>query len=323
MAKKEELLELAQKQSEAVKNAELKAQERAAANAILNKQEATTLKASHEQEANALNQYNTTQYANQGEIIKAAEDKWNTAKQKDETARKRENAFRYISGLGDTLSSVANLVGTAYGAANQRQTYNSNAVVEKAEAARKARKLEMDDLSKRLDEMKARQRDLQAVGSLKEAELKAKQDKEMAALLAAQRKAADEAEYKERQLQIDEILAQAQQTRAEAYEYSKENPKPATVNSRYVKVKGADGTMKDYDVTKFKNFDADYQKALDAAIKDGTSGLSDEEVKAYNGAVKSATTDSGKALKEFLRTHTYLQSVIDRMGSGANNPKYQ
>lgn len=193
MAKKEDLLDLAQKQSAAVLEEEQKAQELAAANEVLNQAERDALVASHAAEAAALSGYNQVQYKNQGEIISAAEAKMNEAKQKDETARRRENAFRYISGLGDTLSSVANLVGTAHGAANQRQTYNSHAVVQKAEAARKARKLEMDDLSKRLDEMKARQRDLQAAGSLKEAELKVRQDKETAALAASQRKAADEA----------------------------------------------------------------------------------------------------------------------------------
>ena len=193
MAKKEDLLDLAQKQSAAVLEEEQKAQDLAAANELLNQGERDALAASHAAEAAALSGYNQVQYKNQGEIISAAEAKMNEAKQKDETARRRENAFRYISGLGDTLSSVANLVGTAHGAANQRQTYNSHAVVQKAEAARKARKLEMEDLSKRLDEMKARQRELKAAGSLKEAELKVRQDKETAALAASQRKAADEA----------------------------------------------------------------------------------------------------------------------------------
>lgn len=193
MAKKDELLELAQKESEALLDADIAAQEEALVRESLDQSERDALVASQAAETAALGAYNQALYKNQGEIISAAEAKMNEAKQMDETARRRENAFRYISGLGDTLSGVANLVGTAHGAANQQQTYNSHAVVQKAEAARKARKLEMDDLSKRLDEMKARQRDLQAAGSLKEAELKVKQDKEMAALAASQRKAADEA----------------------------------------------------------------------------------------------------------------------------------
>ena len=324
MAKKDELLELAQKESEALLDADIAAQEEALVRESLDQSERDALVASQAAETAALGAYNQAQYKNQGEIISAAEAKINEAKQMDETARRRENAFRYISGLGDTLSGVANLVGTAHGAANQQQTYNSHAVVQKAEAARKARKLEMDDLSKRLDEMKARQRDLQAAGSLKEAELKVKQDKETAALAASQRKAADEAKYKERQMQVDEQNAKAAMIRAEAYEYGKENPTPKTTKPRVVKVMGADGKMKDLDVAKFKNFDADYQKALDAAIADGSSGLSNDEIEAYQKAVKLAKADSGNALKEFLRTHTYRQSVIDRMsGTGANNPKYQ
>lgn len=164
-------------------------QERAALDAA----EIAALEQSHKEQTEALANYNSQLYANQQEILNAINSKIDEASVKDEKARKRENAFRYISGLGDTLSGVANLIGTAYGAANQKQTYNSHAVVEKAEAARKARKLEMDDLSKRLDEMKARQKELKAAGSLKEAELAAANAKEVAALKATQRKAADEA----------------------------------------------------------------------------------------------------------------------------------
>lgn len=185
--------ELKKKQDEAVAEIERKAAEEAKANEALNQAELANLDASQKAEADALSSYNQSQFNNLGEIVSLAQAKRDAAQLKDETARRRENAFRYISGLGDTLSGVANLIGTANDAANQKQTYNSSAVVQKAEAERKARKLEMDDLSKRLDELKARQRDLHAAGSLKEAELKVKQDKERAALVASQRKAADEA----------------------------------------------------------------------------------------------------------------------------------
>lgn len=154
--------------------------------------ELDALGASHQNQMDALRNYNQQQYNNLGEIISAADAKMKEAQQKDEAARRRENAFRYISGLGDTLSSVANLVGTANDASHQQQKYNSHEVVKKAEEARKARKLEMDDLSKRLDEMKARQNELKMAGSLKEAELKVAQDKERAKLLADQRKAEEE-----------------------------------------------------------------------------------------------------------------------------------
>lgn len=143
-------------------------------------------------EAEALRTYNQETWNNLGEITSKIETMQKEAEANDETARRRENAMRYISGLGDTLSSVANLIGVAKGASNQNQTYNSHAVVQKAEEARKARKLEIDDLSKRLDEMLARQRELKAAGSLKEAEIAARQAKELAAQEAAARKAAIE-----------------------------------------------------------------------------------------------------------------------------------
>lgn len=191
--KKDELLDLAQRQINAAQDADLAALDAANERELADQMETEALAASHKAEAEGLANYNKAQYANMGQILSDVQGKIDEAKQKDETARRRENAFRYISGLGDTLSGVANLIGTAHGAANQKQTYNSHAVVQKAEEARKARKLEMDELSKRLDEMTARQREMQAAGSLKEVELKARQDKEKAALAATQRMAAEEA----------------------------------------------------------------------------------------------------------------------------------
>lgn len=167
---------------QAMEDAKAAAAARKAARDAANAQEVAAQQALQAEELAGLQTYNTTQYENQGQIIKDIEGKLATAKEKDATAQKRENAYRYISGLGDTLSSLANLVGTAHGAANQQQTYNSSKVVQKAEEARKARKLEMDDLTKRQDEMKARLLEMKAAGSLKEAEIKARQAKENLAL---------------------------------------------------------------------------------------------------------------------------------------------
>lgn len=325
--KKDEMLELAKKQSDALLEADMAALDEQTQRETADALALDALAQTHAAETAAQSAYNQAQYANVGQILNDIQGKIDTAKQKDETALKREKAFRYISGLGDTLSGVANLVGTAHGASNQNQTYNSHAVVQKAEEARKARKLEMDDLSKRLDEMQTRQRDLKAAGSLAEAQLKAKQDRERLELEASQRKAADEAKYKERQMAINEINAQANLKRAEASETNAETKanKPAsTAKPKMVVTVDAEGNTAEFDVSRYKNFDKDYQKALDAAIADGTSGLSQEEIEEYQTAVKLAKADSGKALNEFLRTHTYRKSIIDRMGgTGANNPKYQ
>lgn len=187
------MLELAKKQSDALLEADLAATDEQNQREMDDSLALESLSNTHKAELDAQKAYNTEQYNNLGQIVGDIQGKIDQAKQKDEAALKRENAYRYISGLGDTISSLANLVGTAHGAANQQQVYNSHAVVQKAEEARKARKLEMDDLSKRLDEMTARQNDLKAAGSLAEAQLKAKQDREMYQLQSQQRAKTDEA----------------------------------------------------------------------------------------------------------------------------------
>ena len=154
---------------------------------------------SQQEESAALGAYNQAQYNNVGDIISEIEAKQAEAKQQDAVAQKRSNAFRYISGLSDTLSGIANLVGTSFGAANQKQTYNGNMVAEKAEQARKERKIELDQISGRLDEMRARQRELKSAGSLAEAQLKAKQGREQLALKQQQNALARETKWNERQ----------------------------------------------------------------------------------------------------------------------------
>lgn len=162
------------------------AEARAAARVAANQEEEAALRATQQAELEGMQAYNKAQYENVGQIVGDIQSKIDVAKAKDETAQKRENAYRYISGLGDTLSSLANLVGVANKASNQQQTYNSNAVVQKAEEARKARKLEMDDLSKRADEMQARLRDMKAAGSLNEAQMGVQHQKEQMALKSQQ-----------------------------------------------------------------------------------------------------------------------------------------
>lgn len=211
-------------------------------------QEAATaaLAKTQEDERDAYDAYNRAMWQNLGQITSEIETKQNTAKEKDAVALKREKAMRYISGLGDTLSSIANLVGTAHGAANQEQTYHSNTVVQKAEEARKARKIEIDALNDRLSEMLARQRELKAAGNLKAAEVAARQAKEQAALQAqhaaantesdryylnlgrlAEKDAVDnynkgvemdfkEKQFKEGQRQFDERMEQEKKNRAAA-----------------------------------------------------------------------------------------------------------
>lgn len=174
------------KSQQAIADAEAEAAAKKAARDAANAEEAAALQALQAKELEGLQQHNAAQYSNLGQIVGDIQSKIDVAKAKDETAQKRENAYRYISGLGDTLSSLANLVGVANKASNQQQTYNSHAVVQKAEEARKARKIEMDDLSKRADEMQARLRDMKAAGSLSEAQMGVQHQKEQMALKAQQ-----------------------------------------------------------------------------------------------------------------------------------------
>ena len=269
-------------------------------------------------------------YGNQAQIVKDIEDKISTAKTQDEAARRKENAYRYISGVGDTLSSLANLVGVANKASNQQQTYNSSRVVEKAEAERKARKLEMDQLSKRQDEMKGRLNDLKAAGTLALSQTGVKQQKEQMELLSKQRRAENEAQYKERQFAINEINAMANLVRSQSYGKGKGDGNGTVTHigqRKYVTVMGSDGKPVQYDITKYKNFDKDYMKVLDIAIKNGTSGLTPEEIEAYNEASEAAMGKEYGLQKEWFRTHMYRQNIIDMMdkpaGKGANdNTRY-
>lgn len=190
--------------------------------------ESQRLQTAQTDEMSALKGVNKAQYANQGQIIQDIQGRINASMQKDTEARKREEAFRHITGLGDTLSSLANLVGVANGAANQQQTYNSNAVVQKAEEARKARKIEIEDLNKRLDEMTARHRDMIASGSLKEAELKAKQARESLQLEMDQRKASEEAKrYADSQVSKAVSDARAQWNADRSFTATQEQQKTA------------------------------------------------------------------------------------------------
>ena len=248
MATKEELLKLAQDEGNAITDASIAAEEEAAQRQIDNQLEMDKLAQTQQTEMQGLTDYNKAQYQNQGQILQDIQSKIGKAKEKDATALKRENAYRYISGLGDTLSGLANLVGVAHGASNQQQTYNSNIVAQKAEAARKARKLEMEDLSKRQDEMAARLREMKAAGSLKEAELAVRQGKEKAALLDKQKKEALEAkryaDTKEhqasREARQDFVADRAYNAQQAAAKQAQENWQK-TYNMQYSKFKQEEG----------------------------------------------------------------------------------
>lgn len=231
------------------------AEAREAARIAANQEEEAALLATQQAELEGLQQHNAAQYSNLGQIVGDIQSKIDVAKTKDETSQKRENAYRYISGLGDTLSSLANLVGVANNASNQQQTYNSNAVVQKAEEARKARKIELDDLSNRLDEMRIREREMKASGSLAEAQLRAKQARESLELNSKQRQNEQTArQYDAAQIRQAERDARADFIADRSFNSQQEQTKQAqenwqkTYNMQYARFKD-EQNAKNYNFT--------------------------------------------------------------------------
>ena len=150
----------------------------------------------------AQKQYDAAEVKGVSDLIRLAEHERETMRANDETARKRENAFRYIVGLGDAISGVANLVGTAHGAANQKQEYNAPRLMEKIEQARAQRTQSMDELNTKLDELRGRERDLKTAGSLREAQLRANQAQEQLELRHKQEATAREQAWKQKEYEL-------------------------------------------------------------------------------------------------------------------------
>ena len=158
------------------------------------------------------------------DLLTVAERERRASKAYDAQAQKRENALRYIAGVGDAISGVANLVGVAeLGASNQQQTYNAPGLMSKIESSRAQRTQNMEDLNKRIDELRQRETDLKSAKSLREAQLNAAHAKEQLALKQQQEATAREEAWKKKEhaLKVKDaetrrINAMASETRAEA-----------------------------------------------------------------------------------------------------------
>lgn len=173
----------------------------------------------------AQKQYDAAEVKGVSDLIRLAEHERETMRANDETARKRENAFRYIVGLGDAISGVANLVGTAHGAANQKQEYNAPRLMEKIEQARAQRTQSMDELNTKLDELRGRERDLKTAGSLREAQLRAAHAKEQQAVRQQQEATAREQAWKQKEYELKQKDAETRRINAEAAETRANTPK--------------------------------------------------------------------------------------------------
>ena len=72
----------------------------------------------------------------------------------DEQMQRREDARKRIVALGDAFASFANLIGTAHGAENQRQTYASPLVADTIDRSRSMRAGRMQQIRKNIDEQR-------------------------------------------------------------------------------------------------------------------------------------------------------------------------
>lgn len=149
------------------------------------------------------------------DLLTVAERERRASKAYDAQAQKRENALRYIAGVGDAISGVANLVGTAHGAAHQQQTYNAPGLMSKIESSRAQRTKKMEDLNKRIDELRQRETELKSAKSLREAQLKATHAKEQLALKQQQEATAREEAWKKKQYEQQQEQFQFRKTQQE------------------------------------------------------------------------------------------------------------
>lgn len=270
------------------------------------------LEESNTEAVNAINNSYGAQETAMSKILEEAETLRAEKQQLDETAQKREKAYRYITGIGDAISGVANLVGTAHGAANQEQHYNAPAVIQKAEASRKERKLEMEQLNERLRELKAQKGALAATKEMKLGEQRAKHAAEKAALEL--QKVEDELGLTKTVISaasrenVADIRGQYQVATQEA-KGDQTTPK----KQNRVPVINAKGEKGEFDITNYKDFAKSYRKALNAAIKAGTSGLSEAELTEYEKANNFSKTGENAAMENFLANHIYRQEVINEM----------
>ena len=155
------------------------------------------------------------QISSVADLLSVAEKERAAQRANDETARKRESALRYISGVGDAISGVANLVGTAYGASNQQQTYNAPGLMSKIDASRAQRTQKMEDLNKKIDELRQRETALKSAKSLREAQLNAAHAKEQLALKQQQEATAREEAWKKKQYNQQQEQFQFRKTQQE------------------------------------------------------------------------------------------------------------
>lgn len=138
-------------------------------------------------------------------LLNGLESRAEEYRKEHEAYQKGARSRALISGIGDSISSLANLIGVGNWASNQKQEYQAPKVAADAERERKEHHIRMDGIRDRMDRLKANESKARLAMSMGLAEYDAKRRAEMEAASAAAAK------------------AQQEQDRWEAQERSKEN----------------------------------------------------------------------------------------------------
>ena len=248
----------------------------------------------------------------------------------DKKRSKKESAYRYITGVGDLVSGFANLVGTAHNASNQDQTYVAPELVKKAEAARKERKLEMDALNKRLDEMRARKDALTTQRDTKLSEIDAKMVSDISK--ANLQKASDERALNiqgmKDQIEKEKIAGRIAVAETKAAN-SLNNTKLRITTSQGGRVKNAtfydaNGKPQVLNVYAIDDVGEEVIKAVNANKTNWSAAEQAEYDKALKSLAGSVTTpsDNGKALELFyekMAQKPYVYQHFKRLVGGTTS----
>lgn len=277
------------------------------------KENAEIIKQGYQQQGAAVGKAYGAQLGGYNQFIGEVKKKQDELNAKDETAQRKENAYRYITGIGDAISGVANLVGTAHGAANQTQEYNAPGVMAKAEEMRKARKLEMDTLNARLDELRAQRTALQGEMDLKLGELAGAKASDLAT--AELKRLQGVGEMRSANTKAKASLA-VQGMKSEDSKYRTDNKgttqSPSKDTSKIRTFTTSDGKTYKVDVSRLEDVEAEIRTAIDKAIAEDLhildSGISTEgkyftreELERYKGYKEGIESPvSGSANKAAL-----------------------
>lgn len=242
----------------------------------------------------------------------------------DEAQAKRAKAYKYISGIGDVISGVANLAGTISGAANIGLEPTAPGIMQKAEAMRKERKLELDKLTKRMDELMAQKKALTSSKELKLGELAAGKASSLAT--AEMNRLRGLTDIQQTKINADARVKQAEtsaQAKRDVQESKNENPTSTSrTTPKYEYFAQPDGTTLELNVTNIKDYDKTARSIVDAAIAQeiakGTNNyFTPADIETYNKAVKAAEKGEPKALEAWYKKHRNNKAVYDALSKAS------